>query len=124
MSCVLSLLAVLAIALLGVVGDQRVSSAESACSFRLGFKALHDLIPSIVGECLDDETHNNLNGDGLQRTVGGLLVWRQIDNWTAFTDGTTTWINGPEGLASRPNTGPLYPWEAAPPGPAAEPVPT
>jgi hypothetical protein len=62
----------------------------------------------------------------VQRTAGGLLVWRQADNWTAFTNGITTWINGPEGLAARPNAGPLFPWEAATPAaaaPAAAPPP-
>ncbi len=85
--------------------------AGAACRFILGFKALHDLIPTIVGDCRTDEYHNPQNGDGLQETVGGLLVWRKADNWTAFTDGTTTWINGPRGLQSRPNSE-RFIWEA------------
>src|SRR5262245_2157606 len=85
------------------------------CEFVLGFKALADLIPDRVGNCLDNESHNPANGDALQHTTawhgqGGLLVWRKADNWTAFTDGSTTWINGPDGLVSRPNSGPLFPW--------------
>ena len=32
------------------------------------------------------------------------LVWRKADNWTAFTDGYRTWINGPSGLQVRLNT--------------------
>jgi hypothetical protein len=83
----------------------------AGCSFNLGFKALHDLMPDIIGECLEDEYHNPDNGDGLQRTATGLLVWRKADNWTAFTDGTTTWLHGPCGLQSRSNQGPPYPWE-------------
>ncbi len=71
------------------------------------------MIPSVVGDCLENEHHNPENGDALQRTGGGLLVWRKADNWTAFTDGITTWIAGPAGLASRPNGGPLFQWEAA-----------
>ena len=102
-------------------------TAQTACTFTLGFKALHDRIPGIVGDCIEDEHHNPENGDGLQQTTGGLLVWRKADNWTAFTDGRTTWINGPEGLVSRPNAGPLFPWEAAAPAapaaPAAAPQP-
>ena len=43
---------------------------------------------------------------------GGLLVWRKCDDWTAFTDGATTWINGPAGVVTRPNAGPLFPWES------------
>ena len=80
------------------------------CQFVLGFKALHDLIPSTVGDCVTDEYHNPANGDGLQETVGGLLVWRKADNWTAFTDGYRTWINGPYGLQQRLNTE-RFSWE-------------
>jgi len=73
------------------------------CFFVLGFAELHDLIPDIVGDCLDNEYHG-ANGDGLQDTTDGLLAWRKADNWTAFTDGANTWINGPFGLETRPNT--------------------
>src|SRR5260221_12310073 len=77
--------------------------SPAACAFRLGFAALHDLVPQVVGDCVTDEHHNPLNGDGLQETTRGLLVWRKADNWTAFTDGSTTWVNGPCGLQIRPN---------------------
>lgn len=94
-------------------------SSGGTCSFQLGFKTLHDLIPGIVGDCLVDEHHNPINGDGLQETTGpvggsgtGLLVWRKADNWTAYTDGYRTWINGPYGLQSRLNTD-RFPWEVA-----------
>src|SRR6185295_5840172 len=70
------------------------------------------------GDCVENEWHNAENGDGLQRTTHGLLVWRAADNWTAFTDGYTTWINGPNGIESRLNTGPLLSWEKPSP-PAA-----
>jgi hypothetical protein len=101
--------------------------AQSGCQFTLGFKALRDLIPERVGDCLDNESHNPENGDGLQHTTawhgqGGLLVWRKADNWTAFTDGATTWIRGPLGLQSRPNNGPLFAWEAPTGGRGVEPA--
>jgi hypothetical protein len=51
-----------------------------------------------------------LNGDGLQSTTRGLMVWRKSDNWTAFTDGFRTWINGPSGVQERLNTQ-RFPWE-------------
>lgn len=89
-----------------------VASAQPGCTFTLGFKALRDLIPGIVGNCLENERFNVANGNAEQRTMGGLLVWRKADNWTAFTDGSSTWINGPYGLVSRQNSGPLFPWEA------------
>lgn len=94
-------------ALLGVV----TTATAADCGFTLGFKALHDLIPAVVGDCLENEHHNSNNGDSLQRTRGGLLVWRKADNWTAFTDGSTTWINGPQGLQSRPNSE-RFAWES------------
>jgi hypothetical protein len=86
------------------------SAAAATCTYVLGFRALHDLIPDRVGECRTDEYHNPLNGDGLQETAGGLLVWRKADNWTAFTDGYRTWVNGPNGLQGRLNTQ-RFPWE-------------
>ena len=86
-----------------------VSAAE--CRFVLGFQTLRDLIGhEIVGECLENE-HYEANGDSLQQTTGGLLVWRKADNWTAFTDGYRTWINGPNGLVQRLNTE-RFEWEA------------
>jgi photosystem II stability/assembly factor-like uncharacterized protein len=93
-----------------------VPAAHAAdCRFVLGFAALEQMIPQQVGLCLDDEQHNPANGDGLQHTTGGLLVWRKADNWTAFTDGYRTWINGPHGLEERLNTQ-RFPWEANPDG--------
>jgi hypothetical protein len=73
------------------------------CQFILGFATLHGLIPTIVGDCLTDEQHG-ANGDGLQQTANGLLVWRKADNFTAFTDGFRTWVNGPMGVQERLNT--------------------
>lgn len=68
------------------------TSAQAAplCQFSLGFATLHDLIPATVGSCLTDEQHNPANGDAIQQTTGGMLVWRKADNWTAFTDGYRT----------------------------------
>jgi len=89
-----------------------VVQAAPGCQFELGFAALEKLIPTPVGACLEDENHNPVNGDGLQHTQGGLMVWRKADNWTAFTDGYHTWINGPNGLQERLNDE-LFPWEKA-----------
>jgi len=89
-----------------------VQSAPS-CQFVLGFAILHDAIPSTVGNCIDDEGHNPANGDGLQHTVAGLLVWRKADNFTAFTDGYHSWVNGPGGVGERLNQQ-RFSWEANP----------
>jgi hypothetical protein len=88
------------------------------CQFVLGFKTLHDMIPQIVGNCLENETHNPANGDALQATTGvnnagGLMVWRKADNFTAFTDGFHTWVNGPFGLQMRLNSQRFF-WEFNP----------
>lgn len=87
---------------------------QPACRFVLGFAALRDLVGSQkVGTCLDDEHFNLENGNAEQRTSGGLLVWRKVDNFTAFTDGGTSWINGPNGLQSRANSE-RFSWEKEP----------
>ena len=100
------------------------SVAAAECQFILGFNTLRDLIGhEIVGECLEDEHHNS-TGDSVQQTTGGLLVWRKADNWTAFTDGYRTWVNGPNGLEQRLNTE-RFEWEADyAPGGIATPTPT
>ncbi len=87
-------------------------SAAPTCQLVLGFRSLHDLVPEIVGDCLVDEHHNPDNGDGLQETARGLLVWRKADNFTAFTDGYRSWVNGPNGLQVRLNTE-SFSWERA-----------
>ena len=85
-------------------------SATDHCEFRLGFNTLRDLIGhDIVGECLENE-HYNAIGDSNQQTTGGLMAWRKADNWTAFTDGYRTWVNGPFGVKQRLNTE-RYFWE-------------
>ncbi|HEX2922589.1 MAG TPA: FxLYD domain-containing protein, partial [Chloroflexota bacterium] len=68
------------------------------------------------------------NGDSLQKTTTGLMVWRKADNWTAFTNGDRSWINGPNGVEDRPNSE-RFAWEAdqAPAetmAPAPKPSPT
>ena len=78
--------------------------------FRLGFKLLADQIGRVAGQPVENE-HYGANGDSLQQTTAGLMVWRKADNWTAFTDGATTWVNGPNGVQSRPNSV-RFSWEA------------
>jgi uncharacterized protein YkwD len=84
------------------------------CQFVLGFQALHDLAPAAISECVDSQAFA-ANGDAQQHTTQGLLVWRKADNWTAFTNGAQTWINGPSGLVTRANTA-RFSWEANPQG--------
>lgn len=88
-----------------------------SCEFVLGFGELRNLVgPAIVGDCLGNQQFAE-NGDAFQHTTGGMLVWRSADNWTAFTDGNRTWLNGPNGLQSRLNSE-LFPWEGVAEGAA------
>jgi hypothetical protein len=106
----------LAIALLVAMlaaGLPAVPAQAQNCQFVLGFATLHSLIPPIVGSCVTNEQHNPANGDGLQLTTNGLLVWRKSDNFTAFTDGYHTWVNGPFGLQERLNSQRFF-WEQNP----------
>jgi hypothetical protein len=89
--------------------------AQAECSFNPTFQAMHDQIPEIVGDCLDPEHLNEASGLVEQRTTGGLLMLRPADGLTGFTDGSMTWLLRPEGLVSRSNTDPLFPWEVAAP---------
>jgi len=93
--------------------------ADRQCQFILGFQTLHDLDSADVGNCVDQQAFA-ANGDAQQHTTNGLLVWRKADNWTAFTNGSMTWINGPTGLVSRLNSQ-RFPWEAD--AGAASPIP-
>jgi hypothetical protein len=86
------------------------ATGAAGCQFQMGFAVVHDLIPDVVGDCTVDEHHNPQNGDGLQETTRGMLVWRKADNFTAFTDGYRTWVNGPPGLQQRLNTE-QFDWE-------------
>src|SRR5438309_10848609 len=86
----------------------------AGCQFILGFKALHDLDAADVGDCQENQAFA-ANGDAQQHTGKGLMAWRKADNWTAFTNGNMTWINGPGGLQSRFN-GQRFSWEANPEG--------
>lgn len=128
-SVVLALLLGAAALLAPIVGLAPAPRASAeTCQFILGFAALHSLIPDQVGQCTENEHHNAVNGDGLQATTGpagagGLLVWRKSDNWTAYTDGYRTWVNGPFGLRERLNQQ-RFSWEQNPDRLAIVPPPT
>lgn len=98
-----------------------VALAQSAPQFKLGFKALADQIPDVVGTPLEEE-HWGANGDSLQQTSKGLMAWRKADNWTAFTNGSRTWVNGPFGVMERANEE-RFEWEAAAPATPSAPQP-
>ena len=89
------------------------SPTAADCSFQLGFRALYELLPAIVGQCLENEQYN-ASGESLQRTTSGLLVWSKTDNRTSFTDGDWTWIHGRDGIQKLRNSDRIS-WD--PPGP-------
>ncbi|HLG72802.1 MAG TPA: hypothetical protein VK009_20475 [Chloroflexota bacterium] len=103
--------ALLGLALVAALVPQAAGAQTAPCQFVLGFQALHDADPTDVGDCTDNQAFA-ANGDAMQHTTNGLMVWRKADNWTAFTNGYQTWINGPDGLVSRLNTE-RFPWEAS-----------
>jgi len=105
-----SILCILVLAF-ALTASTTVVSAQTAPEFQLGFKVLADQIPDIVGTPVETE-HYASNGDSIQQTTKGMMVWRKVDNWTAFTNGSTTWINGPVGMQSRLNDD-IFPWEKA-----------
>ena len=96
------------------VGESTGAARQAVCEVRLGFKALRDQIPGVVGECTENE-RTDANGDTVQRTTTGQLTWRKADNVTAFTDGHRTWLIGPNGLQDRLNSE-RFAWEPQAPG--------
>jgi len=95
------------------VATLTVFAAAPGCQFVAGFKTLHDLQPQVVGDCVQDQSYT-VNGDAQQQTTNGLMAWRKQDNWTAFTDGYRTWVNGPSGIQTRLNTE-RFSWESGSP---------
>ena len=86
-------------------------SSSQQPRFELGFKTLAAMIPRFSGQPVESE-HPTTNGNVLQRTTTGLMVWKKANNWTGFTDGAMTWINSPFGLLERPNDQ-QFAWETS-----------
>lgn len=68
--------------------------------FQAEFKAIAESIPDVAGDPVAQEQWEP-NGDVVQPTTTGMMIWRRRDGWTAFTDGYRIWVNGPNGLESR-----------------------
>lgn len=90
-----------------------LAQSSPGCGYVLGFEVIYSAIPTVVGACIDNEAHNPTNGDAVQHTSNGLLVWRKADNFTAFTDGYRSWVDGPSGIQERLNSQ-RFAWEANP----------
>lgn len=107
-----------ALAITTWVASSPPAAGAQSCGFVLGFATLRSMILDEVGQCVTNVQYDPATGDGLQVTTawhgqGGLMVWRKSDNWTAFTDGYRTWINGPFGLQQRLNSQ-RFSWEQNP----------
>ena len=100
----LSLVAAMLLALALAQGQTVLASqhsGDSDCHFALGFKELRNLIPDIVGDCVENEQHDTSAGVTTQRTSRGVMTWNKSDNLTTFTDGVHTWTIGKHGLLQR-----------------------
>lgn len=90
-------------ALLSVAGGPfaTVSSAQQApvCQVNQDFASIVSSVgASTVGDCVGDEVAGGGTGDRFQSTTRGLLIFSGAGNWTASTDGQTTWISNTNGL--------------------------
>jgi hypothetical protein len=107
-------------------GPGVVTAQSGDCRFSPGFAELRSLLgPDRVGDCIGPP-QDSPNGDVTQQTTKGTLVWRKVDGIVGFTDGVTTWLNGPNGVQGRPNHQRLQ-WEvqgSSPGGPASNALPS
>lgn len=71
---------------------------DQAPSFSFGFASLKASIGDAMGDPLECEHTNPLNGDSLQLTTTGLSFYRKATNTPTFTDGATHWAITGEGL--------------------------
>jgi hypothetical protein len=101
------------------VAAQVAPGTGAGCSIATGFYPLNGQIflaqgANIVGDCTQNPYSETISWNVLQPTTGGLLYLRSCDNTTAFTDGTQTWLLGPNELQSRLNTDQPFDWECVP----------
>lgn len=92
--------------------------SQIGCLFTAGFAEMRQLLPDQVGACLENARPEPTTGVTVQRTTGGMLVWRSAGNWTGFTNGSRTWVRGPFGVQERASLE-RFDWEDAvspPPG--------
>ena len=54
--------AVVAVAIL-VSAAANTFAQQQSCTFQLGFATLHDLIPDMIGGCLDNQSFDAVTGD-------------------------------------------------------------
>lgn len=73
--------------------------SQPACLPGARFRALAQSVgASILGDCLEPERINPLNGNAEQLTTRGLMALHPADNVASFTDGARSWYLCPDGL--------------------------
>ena len=87
--------------------------AQGPCSFQLGFAFLHSVLNGVDGNCVANEQPNPANGDSLQPTQNGLMVYQKSTNTMRWTNGFRTSTYSQCGLQQRLNTQ-TFAWEANP----------
>lgn len=83
---------------------QTASAESQACKFVPLAQGIVDLIPDVIGDCLE-----NVSIYKSQPTTNGTIVFK--GKYPLFTDGYRTYAKGPEGLQDRFNEDPLFDWE-------------
>lgn len=91
------------------------AAQQATCQYVFGFAELHSQIPNVVGNCVTNEVHD-INGNGYQGTLNGLLVWEKSSNTTYFTNGNTTWLRGPDRTIQSRLANQRFSWEPNPDG--------
>jgi hypothetical protein len=98
-----------------------LAQTAPTCQFAPVFLMLRDMIGrERSGECIGPMARND-GGDINQPTTRGMMTFRTTDLVSAFSDGQTTWLFGPNGLESRP-TGTRLAWENTLPSVAPAPA--
>jgi len=89
------------------------ASVQAAdCQFPLGHAFLDSRFLQ-VDQCIHDEARTPDHDNTLHPAIDGLVVRQSADNGTAWTNGTQTWINGPNGV-EQPRTNRGFSWETSP----------
>jgi hypothetical protein len=85
--------------------------ALADCALAIEFQRIHDAIPDVSGECVEDAHREPSLGDVVQATGNGLFVQRAYDGVALFTDDQTSWLWTDCGVLARPADA-RFDWEA------------
>ena len=77
------------------------SGGAGSCTWSATSEVIYYAMPEVVGECTGAEQINQQTGLLEQRTTRGTMLRRPGDGLTAFTNGTSMWILGPDGNVMR-----------------------